>query len=402
MPLSHPTSPSEPSYVPDPGGRGTLNILLSSIITLTLCVSTSLHLNITPQRKYFGIIQRVWIYKFYWVLIALVAPELVLYAAYIQFRNAQELCKQLKKLDNCDVTMVSAFFIVMGGFAYDVSHQFTDIPYLALTPKGFLDLAKAQLIKPDILRNNEIADRSKADSLAKFLVCIQAIWMVVNCIARKVNGLPTTLVELNVVVHVAVAVVVYGLWWHKPLAVAHPIILPSHSSFGTNPSGEETEVAPGDSRGLERDPPNYTVQGSIYTGGVQSHDRDVDIFENSILVFFCTLLSWVYAGCHATAWFSHFPSYIEQWIWRGCCIWIAAGFPISWFFFGVLSPLYYSNKDNVLEKIGRAGGYSIPILLMGLYALARLFIVVEAFISVRSLPIGSFETVNWVGYWPHI
>jgi len=32
-------------------------------------------------------------------LIALVAPEFVLYAAYIQWRNARKLCKELKKLD---------------------------------------------------------------------------------------------------------------------------------------------------------------------------------------------------------------------------------------------------------------------------------------------------------------
>jgi hypothetical protein len=97
VPLTHPTSPSEPSYVPHPGSRGTIDILLSSVITLTLCVYTSIHLNITPPKKHFGI-QNVWIYKFYWVLIAVFAPEFVLYAAYIQWRNAWELRKQLKEL----------------------------------------------------------------------------------------------------------------------------------------------------------------------------------------------------------------------------------------------------------------------------------------------------------------
>jgi len=51
------------------------------------------------------------------------------------------------------------------------------------------------------------------------LVCIQALWMVVNCIARKASDKPTALIkptafiELNVIVHVVVVVVVYGLWW---------------------------------------------------------------------------------------------------------------------------------------------------------------------------------------------
>lgn len=138
--------------------------------------------------------------------------------------------------------MVSAFFIVMGGFAFDMSHLSQDVHYIAVTPDGFLTFAREQFIRPQILNNDEIADRSKADSLGKLLVCVQALWMVINCIAPKASGLPTTLVELNVVVHVVVTVIVYGLWWHKPLAVAHPIFLPSLGAAGTD-SDEEPATA---------------------------------------------------------------------------------------------------------------------------------------------------------------
>jgi len=630
-PLSHPTGDSEPSYVPNPGGRGTLNILLSSIITLTLCVYTSIHLNITPEKKYFGI-QRVWIDKFYWVLIALVAPEFVLYAAYVQFRNAQELCKELKKLDSelaasggstdtskestdpvegsthtideltlatgrsipnhtqnlhpepaavrsqmaggssqipsttqslehlnrgtvrrwSDVTMVSAFFIVMGGFAFDVPHH-PAISYVALTPEGFLNFARRQFIMPNILNNKEIADRSKADSLAKFLVCVQAMWMVVNCIARKASGLPTTLVELNVVVHVVVAVAVYVLWWHKPLAVAHPIILTGQSFSGTgsgaeqkitaeesrvpsvadfavalwllvsnnlelenienisdqvpqftpqkeceyenflhiqpyipdasrfvirgNPSSDvskkdfETRVValkakchPGshgmlllsgqtlmihrtrfsararnyvtfltkedleflelglsfmtlrqmtlpsaaylDGKNVMRsflttDPSNFSVQGSIYFGSVQDANVDDFIIQNQTLLLMCALLSCAYAGCHATAWSSHFPSNTERWIWRGSCMWIAAGFPCASVSLHVFDLMINKLPELLLCIIG-FGYCALYMLGIALYGIARLFIVVEAFISIRSLPIGSFKTVNWLEYWPHV
>jgi len=94
-----------------------------------------------------------------------------------------------------DVTMISAFFVVMEGFAFDVSDLSDDIEYLALTSRGCIDFAKAGLIIPNILENRNIADRSKADSLGKVLVCVQALWMVVNCVARKASGLPTTLVS---------------------------------------------------------------------------------------------------------------------------------------------------------------------------------------------------------------
>ncbi|KAF8533513.1 hypothetical protein BDD12DRAFT_760479, partial [Trichophaea hybrida] len=42
----------------------------------------------------------------------------------------------------------------------------------------------------------------------------------------------------------------------------------------------------------------------------------------------CFLLSCVYSGCHATAWNSHFPSFVERWIWKGCCIVIVVQIPL--------------------------------------------------------------------------
>ena len=35
------------------------------------------------------------------------------------------------------------------------------------------------------------------------------------------------------------------------------------------------------------------------------------------------------------------------------------------------------------------------------YIFARVYLVVEAFISLRSPPKGAFETVRWMDYWPH-
>jgi hypothetical protein len=65
------------------------------------------------------------------------------------------------------------------------------------------------------------------------------------------------------------------------------------------------------------DPPNYSVQGSVYTGGVHPAGFGFDLMGNAPLMFMTGLLSCVYAGSHASAWSSHFPSYIERWIWRG-------------------------------------------------------------------------------------
>ncbi|KAI5790987.1 hypothetical protein FPQ18DRAFT_260286, partial [Pyronema domesticum] len=238
------TSSSSASYVPSPNGRGTADIILSSIITLTLCVYTSIHLNIAPNSNLFSIfgfgIKRATVYQFYWVITALIAPEFVLFASFNQWKTARRLFPEILQPTitvSSDIknwshtTMTSAFFVVMGGVAYRRGTDFgipeaaLKFPNLILTPECFLELATRKMIHPGILDTRSITERSKADALAKFLICVQALWMAINVVARKAGGLPSTLIELNVVVHVVVTVVVYGMWWYKPLGVQNPIIL---------------------------------------------------------------------------------------------------------------------------------------------------------------------------------
>lgn len=363
-----------------------------------------------------------------------------------------------------------------------------------------------------------------------------------NCIARKASGKTTTLIELNVVVHVVVAVIVYGLWWDKPLAVTYPTLLPQQSRSASNDSDgkaldirllalllgacedsifrspETTDnctlrepVVPLDTvhrefgvkfppayldterfeiRGLpdewgnkkqakkqkeiERlkirskgfillrgqqlvlkaprytlntycfsgaqfltektlrrwelqcsygrptrlsgflglqsataDPKNYHVEGSICTGGVQIVVRDQRVVrDNYLLLLAGALLSCLYAASHASAWSSHFPSCIEQQLWRGACICIASTIPVAWAFFELVC--VYDRipiSSSILRRLVAVPVYSLLLLcwlMLVLYVPARLFIVVEAFISVRSLPIGAFDTVDWTDFWPHI
>src|SRR5438552_12080960 len=44
-----PTGLSEPAYVPNPTGRGTVGLLTSCALTLFLCVWTAIHINVFPK-----------------------------------------------------------------------------------------------------------------------------------------------------------------------------------------------------------------------------------------------------------------------------------------------------------------------------------------------------------------
>ena len=78
----------------DPNGRGTSGILQTCITTLALCVYSSIHLNL-PKHK--APKRQKLLRKLQWMLMALLAPELVVFTAWTQRRNAENMVTALRK-----------------------------------------------------------------------------------------------------------------------------------------------------------------------------------------------------------------------------------------------------------------------------------------------------------------
>ena len=117
-------------------------------------------------------------------------------------------------------SLIYGYFVTMGGFIVDVSHLHNTLSRLTLSPKGIAFLAKhGHFVK---ISDSAIKDKSKADWLAKSLVCIQVGWMLVQTVSRRIVGYPITLLEVHTLVHVACAIGMYGLWFQKPLDIRDP------------------------------------------------------------------------------------------------------------------------------------------------------------------------------------
>jgi hypothetical protein len=124
--------------------------------------------------------------------------------------------------------MVYCHYVLMGGFAVEVDDIHNLLTRVTITVDGVLYLAKYGHFCR--VKRSLIADKSKADILAKGLVCIQVLWVAGQAVERKLAGYPITLLEIHTLVHVVCALVMYGLWAQKPLNVQDPTIIgfPDH------------------------------------------------------------------------------------------------------------------------------------------------------------------------------
>ncbi|KAK4225957.1 hypothetical protein QBC38DRAFT_420222 [Podospora fimiseda] len=238
-----------PIWADAPSYRGTSQILWSCLLTLIACVYNALHLNIpAPDRRgSWHMFKR----KLLWIIIALLAPEVVVYTASMQYLRARWLQRQLRKeiplgpvRDQCS-SMRYCFFVVMGGLAVELSEFLSleeiekihrvladtnrkKVIFGTLSCEGLIQLARLGYYFP--VSEERINDRSKAGHLQKLLVLGQVGWMALQCIVRKTYGLPLALLEIHVLVHVVCAAVMYACWFGKPLDIQEPEFVDNQAS----------------------------------------------------------------------------------------------------------------------------------------------------------------------------
>jgi hypothetical protein len=106
------------SWHSEPNGRGTWGLLNSCVITMAICVWSAVHLNVPgspPEDTWRPLSPKIWWYLSWkeklerwkplihrlrrtrWTLMGLLAPELVVYCAWIQWSNARELSRSIAR-----------------------------------------------------------------------------------------------------------------------------------------------------------------------------------------------------------------------------------------------------------------------------------------------------------------
>ncbi|KIK64250.1 hypothetical protein GYMLUDRAFT_161867 [Collybiopsis luxurians FD-317 M1] len=137
----------------------------------------------------------------------------------------------------------------------------------------------------------------------------------------------------------------------------------------------------------------------FYTGPphsflVFSSDRGMTWFSRYLFYFGSTtsemLIGTLFGSIHCAAWAFHFPSKLEGDLWRAMSLCITAA-PLA-MIVGIIPA--FIGRYRYLTRIN-------PLLFV-VYILARLTILVMAFVLLRDLPEGAFQEIQWTTYIPHV
>jgi len=179
-------------WVSSPDGRGTFDILWNCLFTSFLCTWVSLHLNVpAPEDGETSILVR----KLRWMLQAILGPEFVLAFATGQRAEAKRCLEAFRSTGHEKWTLRHAFYANMGGFTL----QSPDHVPFPINGKQILWLVDHGFLRFPEIDERSIWDKSKADTFAKCITCVQTVWLVVHCVFRAVQQLPVTTLELTTV-----------------------------------------------------------------------------------------------------------------------------------------------------------------------------------------------------------
>ncbi|KAH9959115.1 hypothetical protein BC827DRAFT_1344270 [Russula dissimulans] len=400
--------------------RSLWDIIRSCALTIFLCTWVSVHPNIpSPEEGW----PRVTLRRVGLMLATLVVPEAIITWALRQRVAAGKLAKEYRE----GWTLTHGFFATMGGFMEYEGNQ----PIRVLLPDELESYSLTGNGDFPRISKMEIQDKSKGVFISKAIVILQTSWFVIQCIARGVQGLPITELELATIAFAGLNFVIYVLWWDKPLNVECGVRV--YKKRITDPPVDDghVETKAGFWVAL-RDAllklPAAIVRGplenvddwpwlvrivawlvvkplTIMTGDINVvGERRVTTFHperwegvsGALAVFPVIVIASAFGGMHCIGWSFAFPSSTERILWRVASVSITS-VPIA-----LPSLLPLGLVPDRLEYITRLVGLVIAGLQLFLYVLSRLVLLVLPFLCLRSLPPAAYHVVHWTSFIPHV
>lgn len=412
-------------WVSSPDGRGTIDIIWSCLLTISLCSWSVLFLNV-PERKDSSYLRS----KLSWLAFTIFFPEMLLAFAQKQWLAARQSVAGMASLGH-SWSLRHAFFANMGGFTLEPP----DNPPFPINAFQIHYLVENGFMESPGVESEAIWDKNKADAFARILALVQVIWFTCNCIGRAVQQLPITTFELDTAAFVLCILPTFYFWRHKPLDVSSTISLFLKDGIqvrdvliaGGTLASQPFKFTPFDFIAPAEDPYDFAgpvmwAVGYMFGLGVDPRHGPIKRFQNStrlmsqhvrpIDYFVFGLTGIGYMSVHLAAWNFVFPTPIEQRLWRVASLtMIASGVSygllflvITWQIAAFCRLLGIARADTAVESFKNMHfilQWLIASSWVGSYSLARLYTIVEPFVGLRALPAEAFESVDWSNFFPH-
>ncbi len=258
-----------------------------------------LHLNVPAKEDTTWML---FLRKLRWLCLTILAPELLMLFASGQWASAKRSVAEMGRLGYSNWSLIHAFYADSGGFLLSARDS-TPFP---VTAKQVYYLVHKRYLQLPAITKEEIWDKSKADKFAKTIAGLQAGWLVAQVMARALQQLPITLLELSTVALITCTGATFFFWFYKPLNVDTPTILSMDLSIA------EVLLLAGDEASTPfRDTPLDFVEPQLYTSsqmplrhwwGVQQrplpripNDRDSRLHNFQTVVINCQFFPYSFS-----------------------------------------------------------------------------------------------------------
>ncbi|KAI0059875.1 hypothetical protein BV25DRAFT_1918233 [Artomyces pyxidatus] len=282
------------------------------------------------------------------------------------------------------------FFVIMGGFHYYKDGE----PQHPLPRSDVIELvSRGELVPPT---DEEIRNWSQSDVFSKVLAVIQTLWFVIQAIARRIEGLPVTQLEIMTLAYTTISIAMYVAWWNKPQNVSGPVrvVVQELPEPAARPGFEGLRVFDVIA-GWQDDNVDLRKERCVPTfyGGAVVLDKN-SLYADGVAL----AAAMVFGAVHCAAWYYAFPSHVEKLIWRVSSVIVVA---VPGAMLAVFLPLLMvSDIDNLGDEHALLTSVvffpSAP-----LYVVARLLLLSLSFSTLRSLPPEAYHAVKWTFKIPH-
>jgi hypothetical protein len=122
----------------------------------------------------------------------------------------------------------------------------------------------------------------------------------------------------------------------------------------------------------------------------------------SIILSIGCLSGAVFGGIHCLGWNDLFQGHAEQILWRAASLVIVSA-PVSiLLLWGCAIWLNSLDEVNMSFAVSRTLTSLVPLASIFIYIVARVILIVLILMSFQSLPPGTYDTVAWTNFSPHL